>query len=85
MLGVWHGPYVSHLGGVEADDPTAGENTERFFVSDPLPHSGHRTSARLSRERISVSKLVLQPEHVYSNMGIFPNHFKAVYWMIPIT
>lgn len=75
-LGVWQGPYVSHLGGVGADEATAGENTERFFVSDPLPHSGHLTEARLSRERINVSKLVLHSEHVYSKMGIFQNHFK---------
>jgi hypothetical protein len=59
-----------------ADDPTAGEKTERFFLSDPPPHSGQLTDSRLSRERISVSKLVSQSEHVYSKMGIFQNQFK---------
>jgi hypothetical protein len=75
MLGVWHGPYVSHLGGPEADEPTAGEKTERFFLSDPPPQLGQLTESRLSFERISVSKLVLQSEHVYSKMGIFQNLF----------
>lgn len=74
MLGVWHGPCVSHLGGVFADEPTDGENVDRFFVSDPPPHFGQVTDARLSRERISASKLVLQSEQVYSNIGIFKDH-----------
>lgn len=78
MFGVWHGPYVSHLGGEEAE-ATAGENTERFLVSDPPPHFGQLTEARLSRERINVSKLVLQSEHVYSNMGILKNQLRQLF------